>query len=231
MTTRRFFLAAGAAVFLALAMGAATAVWPMSSIAEGRVGPTIPDAVEPAADPTTFAVIGDSISTRASREGVDMSVGSWTTYASSGGAEYVADGWAESGAKLLEMFERTTPVGTDVVVVLAGTNDLDGQLTIDNRLWLVNEIVKKAAAPRVIISAVPPLDSDPAASTEWNNALRGLALENSWKFVDPWSTLRTVDNTYVAGFTPDGMHPTAGAAIVVGEALRVAIVAVPAVLA
>jgi hypothetical protein len=41
--------------------------------------------------------------------------------------------------------------------------------------------------------------------------------------------LRTEQGTYVAGYTPDGMHPTAPAAVVAGEALRVAIVAVPSI--
>jgi lysophospholipase L1-like esterase len=210
MTRKRVLLAAGAAIFLALGINATTAVWPISTVAEGTIAPTIPGAVVPGAMPTTFAVIGDSISTRASREGVDMSSGSWTTYASQLGAEFVAEGWAESGAKLLEMHANVTPITADVLVVLAGTNDLDGELTVDNRLWLVSDIVKKAGAERVILSAVPPLDRDPAASTEWK-------------------TLRTEQGTYVAGYTPDGMHPTAPAAVVAGEALRVAIVAVPSI--
>jgi lysophospholipase L1-like esterase len=229
MTRKRVLLAAGAAIFLALGINATTAVWPISTVAEGTIAPTIPGAVVPGAMPTTFAVIGDSISTRASREGVDMSSGSWTTYASQLGAEFVAEGWAESGAKLLEMHANVTPITADVLVVLAGTNDLDGELTVDNRLWLVSDIVKKAGAERVILSAVPPLDRDPAASTEWNAALKQLAADNSWKFVDPWQTLRTEQGTYVAGYTPDGMHPTAPAAVVAGEALRVAIVAVPSI--
>ncbi|WP_411698338.1 SGNH/GDSL hydrolase family protein [Conyzicola sp.] len=232
MTRKRVLLAAGAAILLAVGINATTAVWPVTTIAEGRVGPTVPGVVVPPpttlpTTPTTFAVIGDSISARASRAGLDMSGGSWTTYASQGGAEFVAEGWAQSGAKLLEMTTNAAPVTADVLVVLAGTNDLDGVLTIENRLGLVTEIVEKAGAERVILSAVPPLDRDPAASTAWNAALQKLAADNAWRFVDPWQTMRTPEGTYAPSYTPDGIHPSVQAAAIAGEALRVAIVAIP----
>ncbi|GAB3607640.1 hypothetical protein GCM10027413_30490 [Conyzicola nivalis] len=227
MTRKRVLFTAGAVILLTLGINATTVVWPVSTIAEGRVGPSIPQAVAPIATPTTFAVVGDSISARASREGLDMSSGSWTTYASQAGAEFVAEGWAQSGAKLLEMSANVTPVTADVLVVLAGTNDLGGELTVENRLMLVTEIAEKSAAQRVILSSVPPLDRDPAASTAWNAALRQLAADNSWTFVDPWQTMRTPEGTYVAQYTLDGMHPTGEAAVIAGGALRLAIVATP----
>ena len=232
MTRRRFLIAACAALVLALGMGTATAIWPMTSIAEGRVSvtpaPEVPTQVAPTpAAPTTFAVVGDSISARASRAGLDMTGGSWTTYASQSGAQFVDGGWAQSGAKLAEMQSSVTAVTADVLVILAGTNDLPGDLPIADRLVLVNEIAQKAGVERVILAAVPPLDANPALATEWNAALAHLAAQNAWTFVDPWNTVRTVEDTYEAPFSIDGMHPTPAAAEIAGTKLRAAIVAIP----
>lgn len=224
---RRILLAACAVAILALAVGTATAIWPTTSIAGGQVSPTSPDGGAPSVAPTTFAVVGDSISARASREGVDKAAGSWTTYASQRGARFVNEGWAENGATLSEMQSHVTAIDADVLVILAGTNNLSSNMPIADRLAIVGKIAQTADADRVVLSAVPPFDLNPAAATAWNAALAHFAAQESFTFVDPWGSVRSADATFVARFTVDGVHPTVKAAEIAGTKLRAAIIAMP----
>jgi lysophospholipase L1-like esterase len=215
-------------VVLVVAAGVAIALWPVSTTALGWQSASTPapaTPVEPVAVPLTFAVVGDSISARTDRTGkVDQTTGSWTSYATGDDLEFVGTGWAQNGATLAEMKSKVAPVGTDVLVILAGTNDLTSGVPLTERLAIVGQIAERSGASRIVVSAVPPYNSQPVASTEWNTALADYAAAKHWQFVDPWSTLRTADGSYIAGYTFDGVHPTVDAAEVVGAAIRTALV-------
>lgn len=237
MTARRIVIAASAVVAGVLAIGLGTTLLPVSGMTSGYdtiiPGPSSPSTSEPStpaptptptAEPLTFAVVGDSISARAGRTGIDQSAGSWTSYAGAADLEYVDNGWAQNGATLFEMEANLSAVGADALVILAGTNDLTGGVPVADRLAIVGQLADQSGASRIVISAVPPFDGAPAASTEWNAALAEYASARGWQFVDPWSTLRTPAGSYIARFTLDGVHPTVAAAQIVGTVIHAALV-------
>lgn len=231
MSVRRTLVAASAVFLVVVGAGVGIALWPTSTVAIGdqTVGGSAtspsPSAapVEPSLEPITFAVVGDSISARANRAGLDQSAGSWTSYATDDELEFVDTGWAQSGAKLREMQQNLTAVDADVLVILAGTNDLTSAVSVADRLAIVGKLAQQSGAGRIVVSAVPPFDALPAASTEWNAALAEYAADNGWQFVDPWAALRTTDDRYIARYSVDGIHPTNQAAELVGIAIRKAL--------
>lgn len=238
MTRRRTAIAVGAVAAVVIAAAAVIAFLPASGMGGGPQA-LIPSSSEaPTATPTpeqtfapadpsaeTFAVVGDSISARTDRTGIDQSAGSWTSYAPGDGLEYRNTGWAQNGARLAEMQLNLGEVDADVLVILAGTNDLTAGMSIADRLAIVGQLAEQSGAAQIVVSAVPPFDPLPSASTAWNAALAVYAYQNDYTFVDPWLALRTTDGTYAAGQTVDGVHPTTTAAATAGAALRAGIVA------
>jgi len=230
MTARRTVAAASAVLLIVVAAGVGIALWPASTTALGGLAPNLPSSpsptpapVEPATEPLTFAVVGDSISARTDRTGADQSAGSWTTYAPDADLQYVGDGWAQNGAQLLEMQSNLSSVDADVLVILAGTNDLTSGVSLNDRLLIVGRLAEQSGASRILVSAVPPSDAATAQAIEWNAALSGYATAMGWQFVDPWTEVRADDGRYLAGCSADGIHPTPDAARITGTAMRAAL--------
>ena len=73
----------------------------------------------------TFAAVGDSISDADSPDFAagDLGAASWATYVVDDGFAF-AGGWAEWGATTAMMADSVGPIEADVLVVLAGTNDV-----------------------------------------------------------------------------------------------------------
>jgi lysophospholipase L1-like esterase len=182
-----------------------------------------PPTASPTPEAITFGVVGDSITAWTDRQGTPQPAGSWTTYANRDGVSFTELGWAQNGARLAEMGLNMKPVSADVLVVVAGTNDLRLPTTLPERLLLLDAIVLRANVEDVIISSVPPLNAAPQLSTAWNSALREHAAGMGWKFVDAWADVRAQNGTFATGTTPDGLHPTAEAAEAAGAALHDAI--------
>jgi len=230
MSARRTVAAASAVLAIVVAAGVGIALWPVSTTATGGLATnqvpapaqTVPPA-DPTAEPLTFAVVGDSISARTDRAGVDQSATSWTTYAADDELEYVENGWAQNGARLLEMQANLSTVDADVLVILAGTNDLTSTVPPADRLLVVGQLAAQSGASRIVVAAVPPSDGAPAQSVEWNSALAGYASAMGWQFVDPWSTVREDDGSYISGYSGDGIHPTTVAARNAGTEMRAAL--------
>jgi hypothetical protein len=229
MSARRTIAAASAVLVIVVAAGVGIALWPVSTTAVGGLASSAPtpaptrEPVEPDSEPLTFAVVGDSISARTDREGVDQSAGSWTTYAADAELEFVENGWAQNGARLLEMQSNLSAVDADVLVILAGTNDLTSTAPPADRLLIVGQLAAQSGADRIVVAAVPPSDGAPAQSLEWNSALAGYASAMGWQFVDPWTAVRADDGRYVSGNSGDGIHPTPVAARTAGTEMRAAL--------
>lgn len=136
------------------------------------------------------------------------------------GAPLVVDGgWAVPGATSVQMDEHVTRYAADVVVIMAGTNDLlKGVAWPDTRRSLLS-IVEKAGVDRVVLTAVPPLDAQPTATGPLNDRLAGLAADQGWEFVDPWTDVEQ-DGVYRPGDSADGVHPVSTVAVAVGRAIR-----------
>lgn len=175
-----------------------------------------------------MAAFGDSITAFTDRNGA-RTPWSWVRTAAVGG---VADagGYRHWGDKTAQILAHTGRVKADVVVVMAGTNDIgDGSRPVPTAQTLANvsAIFDRAGVKARVLSAVAPKsDAGAAATLKLNQALRQLAAQKGWTFVDPWAALRRADGRWVAGATVDGTHPTARSGAIAGAALRAAVVAV-----
>ena len=142
---------------------------------------------------------------------------SWMTTAI--GLMPVACGWAESGAPIARILELSQPCPeAEYVVIMAGTNDIPirQRTAIPDRLAGMDAIVETVGAPFVVIMAVPPLDTYPPETLEWNAILADHATAQGWNFIDPWTSYRDLDGSYLPGTAfEDGVHPSAETAAAV----------------
>ena len=182
-------------------------------------------AASPAKD-LALAVVGDSISEADSHDfaaGV-LGPGSWVSHATGDGVRF-AGGWAVSGALTSQMARGARPVAADVLVVLAGTNDVASGLPFESCAVNLRSIVATVGAPRVVVSSIPPIDFAPTFATDFNERLRALAAEAGWEFVDAMVGVRDGDGCFAPRMSFDGVHPTVEAAQVIGSAIRVHVIA------
>ncbi|MFF2274537.1 SGNH/GDSL hydrolase family protein [Agromyces sp. NPDC058126] len=199
----------------------------------GSDGATSSGAASPSADrtdsmarPTSFAVVGDSITDANSPDlaGGDLGSESWAAYAFEAGADF-AGGWAEWGAPTSYMADSVAAVDTDVLVVLAGTNDLAFGVPFDESAANLDRIVATVGIDDVVVSSIPPSDAFPEAAVQYNEQLEALADDRGWRFVDASAGLRTADGRYADGMSYDGLHPSEQGARVLGEAIAAELLA------
>ena len=131
-------------------------------------------------------------------------------------------GWATGGATTADMRAAAAPMDADVLVLMGGTNDL-----VLGRPWEQTRedllaVADTVGVDEVLLSAVPPHDDLPEAAVELNRQLQGLADEQGWQFVDPWTTASEA-GTYRPGASLDGVHPTQRVAEEAGVAIREAL--------
>ncbi len=169
--------------------------------------------------PLTLAVVGDSISEADSH---DFSAGrlgeaSWVRHAVGDGVRF-AGGWAVSGAVTAEMARYARPVPADVLVILAGTNDVYRGVPFATCAANLRSIAEAVGAGRVVVSAIPPIDVEPELVTAYNRQLQDFATESGWEFVDAMTGIRQGDR-FADGMSDDGVHPTVRAAEAIGAAV------------
>ncbi|MDD9208145.1 SGNH/GDSL hydrolase family protein [Georgenia sp. 10Sc9-8] len=191
----------------------------------GSPGGARPSPEPPGSTALRIAAVGDSITDANSPDfaGGELGEESWVSHAVGDGVAF-AGGWAQWGATTAQMAAGAQPVDADVLVVLAGTNDVTAGIPFDETAANIAEIAATVDAPRVLISAVPPIDPDPALATELNANLEALAVAREWEFVDAPAEAREGDR-FAPGMSEDGVHPTAQGARVIGAAVRAALVA------
>jgi lysophospholipase L1-like esterase len=167
----------------------------------------------------TFGVVGDSLTA-----GTKIGLPSWV-HGALGAPLALTGGWAVPGAFTSEMRIGLHHVDADVLVVLAGTNDVEYGVpwwnTRDNLLGIVAE----AGVHEVVVSTLPPLDRFPAERDDCNRRLLALADEQGWHLVDPWTAVQ-LSGGWAPGTTLDGVHPTAAVADEAGRVIRAAVLAV-----
>ncbi|WP_168627351.1 SGNH/GDSL hydrolase family protein [Cryobacterium sp. BB307] len=166
----------------------------------------------------TFAAVGDSITAWDPPYNSDP-LNSWITTAV-GDDLQLGGGWALSGARLELMLASVKPTDADVLVVMAGTNDVRHTTPVEDRLARLAAVIEMIGIDEVVIAAIPPLDSDPVGARVWNDALSAYATAHGITHIDPWRTLRSLDNSWVEGASADGIHPSHSAAAAAGMAIR-----------
>lgn len=133
-------------------------------------------------------------------------------------------GWARSGARTAEMAEAVTPYCAEVLVVLAGTNDLirsdDHLATLAN----LETIVDRAEVSRVVLAAIPPIAGRETEAAAFDLELAALARSHGWTFVDPWTGFRADDGSWARrDFADDGVHPGPEVERAAADAIRDAV--------
>lgn len=172
------------------------------------------------AEPIRVAVVGDSISEANSDDfdAGDVGDGSWVRYAAGDGLAF-AGGHAVGGETTGQLLDGVTAVPSDVLVMLAGTNDSGQRIPFDTTAANLQQIAATVGAPRVVLSAIPPRDEAPEVAVEFNARLQEFAASQGWEFIDPMSGVRDGDR-YATGMTEDGIHPTSAAAQIIGAAVH-----------
>lgn len=172
----------------------------------------------------TFAAVGDSITALYANDGTPRGELSWVNWASTSKVIHTG-GYAESGMTSIEMWTNmVAPFTADVLVIMAGTNDVMKYVPTETSLTYIDDIIARSGIRTVVVSAIAPTDRDPAAALEYNAALAAHVNVHGWMFVDPWVQFRNPDGTWVAGCSYDQFHPTGATQSVVGSVLRDAIV-------
>lgn len=184
------------------------------------------DLTAPTGQATSFAVVGDSITDANSPDlaGGEPGTESWVTYAVESGLVF-AGGWAEWGATTAFMADSVSEYDADVLVVLAGTNDLAFGVPFDASTANLDSIVERVGIDDVVVSSIPPADAFPSATVEYNERLEALADDRGWRFVDASADLRTVDGRFADGISYDGLHPSEQGARALGEAIAAELLA------
>lgn len=170
-------------------------------------------------------VVGDSITAGIGPTDSALHPGdtSWLPGAQGAPLEF-AGGWAVPGTTSPQMRDGVTPLDGDVLVLLAGTNDLQWSIPWDVTRDALVQIAATVGTPRTMLVAVPPLDSRPADAVTHNQRAAGLASEQGWEFVDPWTGIAG-DGRFAPGTSADGIHPTPAAAAQAGARVREALLA------
>lgn len=222
MSSKLIVIASAVAVAASLATSSLsfpTPPRPIALLAQTRVAP--PAAPSPSRL-VQMAAIGDSITAFTDRAG-NVTPWSWVRTACTGNV-HDAGGYRHWGDGTAQILAGTTPVAADVVVVMAGTNDIgDGSNPVPTATSLANitAIFGKAGHGVRVLSALAPKDSAGATATlALNKSLRALATASGWVFIDPWATLRTATGHWVAGASVDGVHPTAASGAIAGKVIQ-----------
>ena len=186
-----------------------------------------PDVQADDAEPgdVVLVVVGDSLTAGSQplADGEVQGEGSWVP-AALGDPLVLGGGWAVPGATTGDMRQGIARVDGDVLVLMAGTNDIasgvDWNASRDNVL----AITRTMRIDAVVVSAIPPSAGHAEDATAFNEQLRQVAIEQGWTFVDPWEPARDGVG-WVPGDTVDGVHPTQEVADEVGRTLRAAVLA------
>ncbi|WP_341359105.1 SGNH/GDSL hydrolase family protein [Georgenia sp. M64] len=241
MTNRRSVrTAAPRALVVALVLTGCAGTTPQPGPA-ATVGPTTAAATPAPGSPTTaedttarersttvrLTAIGDSLTgSDGDLAGGDFGPGTWLHHAlgpADGGSVEWVGGWAVPGATTAVMRAQAVPrPDADVLVVLAGTNDIALGVPAEEIAANVEAIVATVGAPRVILASVPPIEWAPDLAPRHNADLEALAREHGWEFADVAADLRRGDG-WAPGMSDDGVHPTEAGYAVLGRALREAL--------
>lgn len=166
----------------------------------------------------TFAAYGDSLTVRSG-------LACWANFANDGTELCDVGGYCLGGARSYVVATGVTvPLVADVTVVMVGTNDVSNPMwavPLATTLAAIRDIIVRSGASKAVVAAIPPRnDGFHAEALAFNINVRNWVVDMGWRWVDPWVQLRTSEGRFRAGLTVDGIHPTVGAAGMVGHAMH-----------
>lgn len=158
------------------------------------------------------AAVGDSHTESNSADFAAGKIGtaSWLSVVLSDDAQFVG-GWADGGTTSTTQRQnlKAPSAPADVFFVMTGTNDLAQGVDFETTEENISSMVGTVAAPRVVLLAIPPRDTETNPTTsEYNADLRALAERKGWEFFDGLEFARADGGGYVNGLTSDGVHMT-----------------------
>ncbi|UNX53515.1 SGNH/GDSL hydrolase family protein [Georgenia sp. TF02-10] len=220
---RRPAAAPAVAVVLVVLLGGCSGTAPVPTAPTAPKEPTAARPDEAPPGPVALAAVGDSITEADSPDFArgDLGPASWVSHAVGEDVAF-AGGWAEWGATTAQMAAGVEPVPADVLVVLAGTNDVTSGVPFAETADNLRQVAATVGAPEVVLCAVPPIDNAPELAERLNDQLAELAGKAGWTWVDAPAGLRAGDR-FAPGMASDGVHPTTEGAAVIGAAVREAV--------
>jgi lysophospholipase L1-like esterase len=207
------------------------AVLLLAQLATGPAGAAADtDAGQRASRWVEVVAVGDSVTDADSPsfETGGIGAGSWAWTVDQGLVD-VRGGWAEWGATTAAMRVgvrdlAVEPAASDVLVLMAGTNDVRAGMPWRDSARNLEQIVATIGAERVVVCTVVPLDEDPAGAERFNSRLVELAEDEGWEVVDSAAAVRNADGGWVPGTSDDGLHPNRLGAQLLGSVVRYALV-------
>ena len=176
-------------------------------------------AVQPAAGGAvrSYVAIGDSL-TSGLGPGASLEVPGATSWLNGETAPLLqrVGGWAYPGRITEEMRAAAVPTDADVLVLLAGTNDLVRDVPWERTAENLRAVAGTVGARQTLLVAIVPLDEMPDERQAFNARLTALAADSGWRFVDPWTSLGA-SGRWSPGASVDAVHPTPGSAVVAGR--------------
>ena len=202
--------------FVALALIAGFALQPHPARAEGQ---GLPDKSVSAA-PLRFSVVGDSITAGCQWPLTDHTEPcTWPYWVEKAGLDFVG-GWAQPRADSELMAENVKHENADVVVILAGTNNVNTGLTFAETADTYTRIVATVGAPRVVVLLLPPFQkfAPTGEVAAYNMQLAQFARAHGWEVFNPWLGLSTLSPyEWIPGTSyPDHEHPSMESQQVIG---------------
>lgn len=192
----------------------------------GCVGPPTPTSQpdDPNDSNVRVGAVGDSITQANSPDFDQGRFGdqSWLHYVIDTDQSF-AGGWAQWGATTEQMAEHTPRFQTDILIIMAGTNDLALGVGFSEIASNLRDIADQVDSKQTILASIPPLDHDPEASKEFNVLLKELAHDQHWIWVDASEGIRGSDGRFLPGMSYDGVHPSADGAAHIGSRLLKAV--------
>jgi lysophospholipase L1-like esterase len=162
------------------------------------------------------AVLGDAVT---AWRPPDHPATSWVTYARGNGVR-VAQDWVDPDATVQKLSTRVTATRADVLVVLAGTNDLRADTANDQVELGLQRAVERAGVDKVLISSIPPVPYLTQETADFNELLARIAYRHDWSFVDAGTTVVDDNCSFSSGMRGPGARPSAEGARRIGSAVQ-----------
>lgn len=184
-------------------------VTPAPTVPTATPKPTPKPTATPTPTPTTISVTyaGDSLTA------MD---GSWMRQLNDKTLTNIG-GTAIGGATVPRILTNVSARDADVLVVMAGTNDIRYARSSTTITQNIGKVVHKVGARHVVIAAIAPSNVTKYGKKHidrrkqgeiLNRDLQNYALTNGYLFVDPWAADRQLNGGWPSNRTIDGTHPT-----------------------
>jgi lysophospholipase L1-like esterase len=132
----------------------------------------------------------------------------------------VEDSTIDPDARVRDLAAEAGPSTADVLVVLAGSNDVAFATSNDDVELALQRLVDRTQVPRVLLASIPPGARQPQKTADFNDLLSRIAYRHDWSFVNASADLVARDCAYRPRMTLDGVRPSEAGAKAIAEAVR-----------